>query len=119
MRTGYLPDYVVPLLLWEAAAVAYPALEEGFGLHTLQAIRLGLDALYVLGVLPWQEMAGQAASLIPATRARSGPRSARRSRKVVPLPRRSLELIVAAERTWEASVALHLRAYAVARAASQ
>ena len=33
--------------------------------------------------------------------------------------RRSLGLTVAGERTWEASVAQHLRAYAVARAASQ
>jgi hypothetical protein len=33
--------------------------------------------------------------------------------------RRSLGLTVAAERTWEASVALHMRAYAVAWAASQ
>jgi hypothetical protein len=33
--------------------------------------------------------------------------------------RRELGLTVAGQRTWEASVALHLRAYAVARAASQ
>ena len=34
-------------------------------------------------------------------------------------PRRALGIAVAGERTWEASVARHLEAYAVARAASQ
>ena len=34
-------------------------------------------------------------------------------------PRRAHSIAVAGERTWEASIALHRRAYAVARAASQ
>ena len=32
LRTGYVPDEVVPALLRRAAVAAYPALEEGFGL---------------------------------------------------------------------------------------
>ena len=38
VRTGYVDDAAVPALLRGAAAVAYPALEEGFGLPALEAL---------------------------------------------------------------------------------
>jgi glycosyltransferase involved in cell wall biosynthesis len=66
------------------------------------------------------EMAGDAALLVPpgdvADLAGAIDRALREGRATI---RRSLGLTVAAERTWEASVDLHLRAYVLARAASQ
>ena len=119
VRTGYLPDEAVPALLRQAAVVAYPALEEGFGLPALEALACGAPLVTTEGTA-MAEMAGDAALLVPAgdvvDLAVAIDRALREGRTTV---RRSLGLTVAAERTWEASVDLHLRAYAVARAASQ
>jgi glycosyltransferase involved in cell wall biosynthesis len=119
LRTGYLPDEAVPALLRQAAVVAYPALEEGFGLPALEALACGAPLVTTEGTA-MAEMAGEAALLVPpgdvgalATAIDTALQQGRAT------PRRSLGLTVAGERTWEASVALHLRAYAVARAASQ
>jgi glycosyltransferase involved in cell wall biosynthesis len=119
VRTGYLPDEAVPALLRQAAVVAYPALEEGFGLPALEALACGAPLVTTEGTA-MAEMAGDAALLVPpgdvAGLAGAIDRALRDGRATV---RRSLGLTVAAERTWEASVDLHLRAYALARAASQ
>ena len=42
VRTGYLPDRAVPALLRRASVVAYPSLEEGFGLPALEALSCGV-----------------------------------------------------------------------------
>jgi glycosyltransferase involved in cell wall biosynthesis len=119
VRTGYLPDDVVPALLRQAAVVAYPALEEGFGLPALEALACGAPLVTTEGTA-MAEMAGAAALLVPPgdvaglavalgtalQEGRDTPRSAR-------------GITVAGERTWEASIALHRSAYAVARAVSQ
>ncbi len=119
VRTGYLPDDAVPALLRLAAVVAYPALEEGFGLPALEALACGAPLVTTEGTA-MAEMAGTAALLVPpgdvadlATALGTGLQEGRAT------ARRSLGIAVAAERTWEASVAQHLRAYAVARATSQ
>jgi glycosyltransferase involved in cell wall biosynthesis len=119
VRTGYLPDDAVPALLRQASVVAYPALEEGFGLPALEALACGAPLVTTEGTA-MAEMAGAAALLVPPgdvtglagaldTALQEGPATARRA----------LGLAVAGERTWEASVEQHLRAYALARAASQ
>jgi glycosyltransferase involved in cell wall biosynthesis len=119
VRTGYLPDAAVPALLRQAAVVAYPALEEGFGLPALEALACGAPLVTTQGTA-MAEMAGGAALLVPPgdvgalaaaldTALQEGPGTARRR----------LGLAVAGERTWEASVAQHLRAYTLARAAPQ
>jgi glycosyltransferase involved in cell wall biosynthesis len=41
VRLGYVDDGVVPALLRRAAAVAYPSLDEGFGLPALEALACG------------------------------------------------------------------------------
>jgi glycosyltransferase involved in cell wall biosynthesis len=119
VRTGYLPDEAVPALLRQAAVVAYPALEEGFGLPALEALACGAPLVTTEGTA-MAEMAGGAALLVPpgnvtgladalGTALQEGRATARRS----------LGIAVAGERTWEASVALHHHAYALALAASQ
>ena len=64
MRTGYLPDEAVPALLRQAAVVAYPALEEGFGLPALEALACGAPLVTTEGTA-MAEMAGDAALLVP------------------------------------------------------
>jgi glycosyltransferase involved in cell wall biosynthesis len=119
VRTGYLPDDAVPALLRQAAVVAYPALEEGFGLPALEALACGAPLVTTRGTA-MAEMAGAAALLVPpadvgALAAALGV-ALHEGRATA---RRSLGLTVAGERTWEASIDLHVRAYALARAGSQ
>ena len=86
VRTGYLPDDAVPALLRHAAVVAYPALEEGFGLPALEALACGAPLVTTEGTA-MAEMAGAAALLVPpgdvaalaaalGSGARGGPRHA-------------------------------------------
>ena len=119
VRTGYLPDDAVPALLRQAAVVAYPTLEEGFGLPALEALACGAPLVTTQGTA-MAEMAGEAALLVPPADV-----GALADALGVALdegratPRGSLGLAVAGERTWEASIDLHVHAYALARAGSQ
>jgi glycosyltransferase involved in cell wall biosynthesis len=119
VRTGYLPDEAVPALLRQAAVVAYPALEEGFGLPALEALACGAPLVTTEGTA-MAELAGAAALLVPpgdsAALAAALGQALDAGRGTA---RRTLGIAVAGEYTWEASVALHVHAYAVARAASQ
>ena len=119
VRTGYLPDAAVPALLRRADVVAYPALEEGFGLPALEALACGAPLVTTEGTA-MAEFAGPAALLVPPgapapladaleTALDQGRHSERRERGFA----------VAAARTWRASVDEHLRAYALAESASQ
>jgi glycosyltransferase involved in cell wall biosynthesis len=118
IRTGYLPDPAVPALLRRAAVVAYPALEEGFGLPALEALACGAPLVTTRGTA-MAEMAGGAALLVEPGSAselagamEAALQEGRRS------PRGELGIRVAATHTWEASVDEHVRAYLVAAAAS-
>ena len=64
VRTGYLPEASVPALLRRAAVVAYPALEEGFGLPALEALACGAPLVTTEGTA-MAELAGGAALLVP------------------------------------------------------
>jgi glycosyltransferase involved in cell wall biosynthesis len=123
IRTGYLPDAAVPALLRQAAVVAYPALEEGFGLPALEALACGASLITTEGTA-MAEFAGEAAYLIPPGQTDplaetlsavldAGPSSGEAER------RRHLGIEVASHHTWAASLALHLDAYYLAAAASQ
>jgi glycosyltransferase involved in cell wall biosynthesis len=119
LRTGYLPDDAVPALLRQAAVVAYPALEEGFGLPALEALACGAPLVTTEGTA-MAEMAGGAALLVaPGDAASLAAALATALDDGRASPRRSLGITVARGRTWEASVALHRQAYALARAGSQ
>ena len=119
VRTGYLPDPAVPALLRQAAVVAYPALEEGFGLPALEALACGAPLVTTEGTA-MAEVARGAALLVPPgdVSALTGALEAA-LREGRTTERRALGLTVAGEHTWEASVARHVDAYALALAGRQ
>ena len=119
VRTDYLADRAVPALLRRASVVAYPALEEGFGLPALEALACGAPLVTTEGTA-MAEVADGAALLVPPgdVGALAGAlRAALDEGRAT--ERHARGIAVAAARTWEASVARHVEAYAVARAASQ
>ena len=112
ITTGYVPDAAVPALLRRAAAVAYPALEEGFGLPALEALACGAPLVTTAGTAMAEVSAGAAALVSPG----SVPELADALSEVLGggaevEARRRLGFEVAAGHTWEASAADHVSAY--------
>jgi glycosyltransferase involved in cell wall biosynthesis len=116
IQTGYLPDPAVPALLRQAAVVAYPALEEGFGLPALEALACGAPLVTTQGTA-MAEFARDAAILVPPG---DEPTLADALDAVLAggetTPRREIGLELAGRQTWDASVAAHRSAYAMALA---
>ena len=115
VRTGYVPDEAVPTLLRQAAAVAYPSLEEGFGLPALEALACGAPLVTTTGSA-MEEMAAGAAMLVKPgdvdglagvldmlVRGDAGMEA-----------RRQRGLAVAARHTWESSGRAHAEVYRAA-----
>jgi glycosyltransferase involved in cell wall biosynthesis len=115
VRVRWVPDEALPALLRQAAAVAYPSHEEGFGLPALEALACGAPLVTSAGS-PMAEIAGPAALLVPPgnagalawalNRILTDPELAGRFRRQGPES--------AAPYTWEASARLHLDAYRLA-----
>ena len=113
--SGWIDDDVLPAFFRQAEAVAYPSLEEGFGLPALEALACGAALVTTTGSA-MEEVVGDAARArrrppIPpalAHGARPRARPTRRSRPgcaaAGPAPGRDF--------TWAASVDQHLAAYA-------
>lgn len=113
VRTGYVPDGAVPALLRRAAVVAYPSLEEGYGLPALEALACGAPLVTTEGTA-MAELAGPAALLVPpgdpgALAAALG--SVLSGNDPHAAERRRLGLDAAAGRTWAASADRHMEAY--------
>ncbi|HEV7861635.1 MAG TPA: glycosyltransferase, partial [Acidimicrobiia bacterium] len=114
-RVRWVPDGALPALFRQAAAVAYPSHEEGFGLPALEALACGAP-LVTSAESPMAEIAGPAALLVPAgnagalswaiNRVLTDAEVAGRLRREGPKS--------AAPYTWEASARLHLDAYRLA-----
>jgi glycosyltransferase involved in cell wall biosynthesis len=115
LRVRWVPDDALPALLRQAAAVAYPSHEEGFGLPALEALACGAP-LVTTADSPMAEVAGAAALLVPPgnagalawalNRVLSDHEVAGRLRRDGPG--------AAAPYTWETSARLHLDAYRLA-----
>jgi glycosyltransferase involved in cell wall biosynthesis len=110
-RLGYVAEADMPALLRGAAVVAYPSLEEGFGLPVLEALACGTPVVTTSGTV-MEEVAGGAALLAPAGDA---DRLAQAIEAAVDGDggpgRRRLGLEVAGRHTWEASAAAHAEVY--------
>jgi glycosyltransferase involved in cell wall biosynthesis len=113
--TGYVPDDAVPALLRSASVVAYPSLDEGFGLPAFEALACGAPLVTTSGT-PMADALGDAAVLVPpkAVEALADALAAELGGDPERDRRRQAGLARVAGRTWEASAARHLDAYRIA-----
>jgi glycosyltransferase involved in cell wall biosynthesis len=115
IRLGYVSDAAIATIYRRAAAVAYPAFTEGFGLPALEALSCGA-ALVTTERTPMADVVDDAALLVPAgdddaltealrTLVEGGPEVDRM---------RARGPQVAAPYTWAASAERHVEAYRLA-----
>lgn len=111
-RLGYVPDDALPALLRQAAAVAYPAFEEGFGLPVLEGLACGSLVITSSGTVMEDVAAGAALLVRPGDdvalaqtllRALAGGADIDRLRSSGPA--------IALAYTWDAAAAAHTDVY--------
>lgn len=115
IRLGYVAEAVVPELLRRAAATAYPALEEGFGLPVLEALACGSPLVTTAGTVMDELADGSALLVAPGDAdALAGALDMLVRGDTGLAGRRARGLEVAARYTWEASAQGHMGAYRAA-----
>ena len=112
IRTGYVPDGAVPALLRRAAAVAYPAAEEGFGLPALEALACEAPLVTTKGSV-MEEVVGPAALLVPPgdTEGLAGALDMLVRGDARLAGRRALGRAIAAKHTWARCTDAHVEVY--------
>lgn len=115
VRLGYVDEAIIPDLLRQAAAIAYPALEEGFGLPVLEALACGAPLVTTASTV-MEELADGAALLFEPgdSDGLAGALDMAVRRDAGLEARRDRGLVVAERYTWEASATAHVSAYRVA-----
>ena len=115
VRPGYVDDPTRTALLRGAAVVAYPSLEEGFGLPVLEALAVGAAVVTTTGSA-MEEVAGDAALLVPP----GDERALAEALEAVLAGGPDVEQLrragpgMASNYTWQASAAGHVKAYLAA-----
>jgi len=111
-RLGYLAEAAVPALLRTASVVAYPSLDEGFGLPALEALACGAPLVTTEGTA-MAEVTGDAALLVPAgdAAALAGALEAALDGGADIEDRRRRGIERAAAFTWDKSAAAHAEVY--------
>ena len=116
-RLGYVADADIPALLRRARTVAYPSLEEGFGLPALEALACGTPLVTTSGT-PMAEVAGDSALLVPPGQplalAAAIETAIAEQLSADGTRRRAGGLAIAAHYTWEACAERHLAVYRAA-----
>ncbi|MGI9034375.1 MAG: glycosyltransferase family 4 protein [Acidimicrobiales bacterium] len=109
---GYVSEEQKAALLRNAAAVAYPSLQEGFGLPALEAMACGTPLVTTTGSA-MAEVTGDAALLVPPgdADALAGALEAALAAGPDIAHRRRLGFEVAGRYTWERSAASHVEVY--------
>ncbi|MEZ5170903.1 MAG: glycosyltransferase family 1 protein [Acidimicrobiia bacterium] len=117
VRPGYVDDAVLPALYRRAAAVAYPSLEEGFGLPVLEALACGAPTVTTRGT-SMADVAGDAALLVDrgATDRLAAALETCLTDRGTEQALRERGPHVAAAHTWAVSTAAHVEAYSAAAA---
>ncbi|MHB8467644.1 MAG: glycosyltransferase, partial [Acidimicrobiales bacterium] len=112
LRTGYVPDDAVSAILRGAAAVAYPAAEEGFGLPALEALACEAPLVTTKGSV-MEEVVGSAALLVPPgdTEGLAGALDMLVRGDARLAGRRALGRAIAAKHTWERCADAHVEVY--------
>jgi glycosyltransferase involved in cell wall biosynthesis len=107
--TGYVAEDDIPAFLRSAATVAYPSLEEGFGLPVLEALACGAPVVTTSGTVMEEVAAGAAFLAPPGDDFRLA--GALEWAMEGDAERRRLGFQVAARHTWDASAAAHADVY--------
>lgn len=117
--TGYVPDGAVPALLRGASVVAYPSLDEGFGLPAFEALACGAPLVTTTDT-PMAGVIGDAALLVPPGDVDALADALDTLLKGDPQleVRRQAGLVRISGLTWEHSATLHAQAYRTATHAS-
>lgn len=112
VRLGYLDHEAVPMLLRQAAAVAYPSLSEGFGLPALEALACGAPLVTTMGSAMEEVAAGAALLVEPGDADGLAGALDMLARGDAGLAaRRQSGLSVASRHTWTASADAHMDVY--------
>lgn len=115
LRVGYLPGDALPAFFRQAEVVAYPSLEEGFGLPALEALASGAALVTTTGSA-MAEVVGHSGLLVPPGNVDALADALARvlDDGTVAARLRADGPTRAAPYTWEASVDHHLEAYRLA-----